>query len=106
MPGKLAAALALAMVAGVSPAFAQANEPFLGEIAVFGFNFCPTGWAALNGQLFNISQNAALFSLLGTTYGGDGKSTFAVPKARPILTATGVALTQCIALEGIFPPRD
>jgi len=54
-------------------------DPFVGEVRVVGFNFPPTGWAQCNGQLLPISQNTALFSLLGTTYGGDGKSTFALP---------------------------
>jgi microcystin-dependent protein len=51
----------------------------LAEIRMFGFNFAPTGWAQCNGQLLPISQNTALFALLGTVYGGDGKSTFALP---------------------------
>lgn len=55
------------------------SEPFVGEIRSFGFNFPPTGWAQCNGQLLSIAQNTALFSILGTTYGGDGKSTFALP---------------------------
>ena len=54
-------------------------DPFVAEIRIFPFNFAPTGWALCNGQLLPISQNTALFSLLGTTYGGDGKSTFALP---------------------------
>ncbi|QKD00980.1 phage tail protein [Mesorhizobium loti] len=54
-------------------------DPFVAEIRIFGFNFAPTGWATCDGQLMPISQNTALFSLLGTTYGGDGKSTFALP---------------------------
>lgn len=54
-------------------------DPFVAEIRIFGFNFAPTGWAMCNGQLLPISQNTALFSLLGTTYGGDGKSTFGLP---------------------------
>jgi microcystin-dependent protein len=54
-------------------------DPFVGEIRIVGFNFPPTGWAYCNGQLLPISQNTALFSLLGTFYGGDGKSTFALP---------------------------
>ena len=54
-------------------------NPFVAEIRIFPFNFAPTGWAFCNGQLMPISQNTALFSLLGTTYGGDGKSTFALP---------------------------
>src|SRR3954466_14781075 len=54
-------------------------DPFVAEIRIFPFNFAPRGWAFCNGQIMPISQNTALFSLLGTTYGGDGKSTFALP---------------------------
>ena len=54
-------------------------DPFVAEIRIFGFNFAPKGWAFCDGQLLPISQNTALFSLLGTIYGGDGKSTFALP---------------------------
>jgi microcystin-dependent protein len=54
-------------------------DPFVAEIRIFPFNFAPKGWAWCNGQLLPISQNTALFSLLGTTYGGNGKSTFALP---------------------------
>src|SRR5215203_4772823 len=54
-------------------------DPFVAEIRIYPFNFPPRGWAFCNGQLLPISQNTALFSLLGTTYGGDGKSTFALP---------------------------
>src|SRR5918995_1548147 len=55
------------------------SDQFLAEIRIFAGNFPPTGWAFCNGQLLPLSQNTALFSLLGTTYGGDGKSTFALP---------------------------
>jgi len=55
------------------------SDPFVAEIRMFGFSFAPKGWAFCNGQLLPISQNTALFSLLGTFYGGDGKSTFALP---------------------------
>ena len=55
------------------------SDPFVAEIRIFAGNFAPTGWAMCNGQLIPISQNTALFSLLGTMYGGDGKSTFALP---------------------------
>lgn len=54
-------------------------DPFVAEIRIFPFNFAPKGWAFCDGQLMPLSQNTALFSLLGTTYGGDGKSTFALP---------------------------
>src|SRR5215813_10576200 len=55
------------------------SNPFVAEIRIFTGNFAPKGWAQCDGQLMPISQNTALFSLLGTTYGGDGKSTFALP---------------------------
>ena len=54
-------------------------DPFVAEIRIFPFNFAPRGWAFCDGQIMSISQNTALFSLLGTTYGGDGKSNFALP---------------------------
>lgn len=57
-------------------------DPFVGEIRMFAGNFAPTGWAFCDGQIMPISQNTALFSLLGTQYGGDGKSTFALPDLR------------------------
>jgi microcystin-dependent protein len=99
------AALWFSLCAAPRPASAGA-DPFLGEVETFGFNFCPKGWAALNGQLLPINQNQALFALLGTTYGGDGQTTFALPTAKPIFTATGAVLLQCIALQGIFPSRN
>lgn len=55
------------------------SEPFIGEVRSFGFNFAPVGWAQCNGQLLSIAQNTALFSILGTTYGGDGRTNFALP---------------------------
>lgn len=55
------------------------SDPFVAEIRIFGFTFAPRGWAQCNGQILPISQNTALFSLLGTTYGGNGQSTFALP---------------------------
>src|SRR5438874_4295181 len=54
-------------------------DPFVAEIRIFPFNFAPKGWAFCDGQIMSLSQNTALFSLLGTTYGGDGKSNFALP---------------------------
>lgn len=71
-------------------------EPFLGQIMAVGFNFAPRGWALCNGQLLAISQNTALFSLLGTMYGGDGRTTFALPDLRgraPIHYGTGPGLS-------------
>lgn len=71
-------------------------DPFVAEIRIFPFNFAPTGWAFCNGQLLPISQNTALFSLLGTTYGGDGKSTFALPNLQgsvPLMPGQGGGLS-------------
>ena len=100
------AALCLGFWAAEPRSAVAGANPYLGEIETFAFNFCPTGWAALNGQLLPINTNTALFALLGTTYGGDGKTNFALPTAKPIFTATGASLQQCIALQGIFPPRN
>ncbi|MCU1226836.1 MAG: phage Tail Collar domain protein [Edaphobacter sp.] len=78
-------------------------DPFLGEIKTVAFNFAPQGWALCNGQSLPINQNQALFALLGTTYGGDGKTTFNLPKldakshTEPVL--------YIIALAGVFPAR-
>ena len=94
-----------ASLGAVEPALAN-SEPFLGERMVVVFSFCPKGWAVMNGQLLPINQNQALFSLLGTNYGGNGQTNFALPAATPIVTASGVALTQCIALQGIFPSQQ
>ena len=72
-------------------------EPFLSEIRVFSFNFAPKGWALCNGQLLPINQNQALFSLLGTTYGGDGRVNFALPNLQgrvPIHTGNGHTLGE------------
>ena len=72
-------------------------EPFLSEIRIMSFVFAPKGWAQCNGQLLPISQNTALFSLLGTFYGGDGKSTFALPNLEgsvPLGVGQGVGLTD------------
>jgi microcystin-dependent protein len=71
------------------------SEPFIGEIHLYAFNFAPRGWALCDGQLMPVSQHTALFSLLGTTYGGDGRNTFGVPDLRgrvPIHMGTGPGL--------------
>jgi microcystin-dependent protein len=73
------------------------SDPFVAEIRMFGGNFAPTGWALCDGQLLPISQNTALFSLLGTFYGGDGKSTFALPNLQgsaPMHQGQGPGLTD------------
>lgn len=73
------------------------SEPFIGEIRIFPYNFAPSGWAFCAGQLMPINQNTALFSLLGTTYGGNGTSNFALPDLRgrvPISMGNGPGLAQ------------
>lgn len=73
------------------------SEPFLSEIRIVSFNFAPKGWAQCNGQLLPINQNQALFALLGTTYGGNGQTTFALPNLRgqvPIHTGNGHTLGE------------
>src|ERR1700748_1317283 len=73
------------------------SDQFVAEIRIFAGNFAPKGWAMCNGQLLPISQNTALFSLLGTTYGGDGKSTFALPNLQgsaPMQQGQGPGLSQ------------
>lgn len=107
-------------------------EPFLGQIQAFGFNFAPRGWAKCEGQILQISQNTALFSLLGTMYGGDGRTTFGLPDLRGRtmvgqsentemgnVTSANVdsgsssdsqihslGVSMCIALQGVFPSRS
>ena len=73
------------------------SEPFLGEIKIVAFNFPPKGWSLCNGQLLPINQNQALFSILGTTYGGNGTTTFALPNFRgrtPVYTGQGIILGE------------
>ncbi len=73
------------------------SDPFVAEIRIFPFNFAPTGWAFCDGQIMPISQNTALFSLLGTFYGGDGKSTFALPNMQgsaPMMWGQGSGLSE------------
>jgi len=75
---------------------ASASEPFIAEIIMFGGNFAPRGWAFCDGQLLSINQHQALFSILGTTYGGDGRTTFGLPDLRgrvPMHPGTGPGLT-------------
>lgn len=86
--------LSIAASTTATPAKAQV-DPLLGQIMFFGGNFCPRNWTAANGQLLPISQHTALFSLFGTMYGGDGRTTFALPdlRGRSIIgTGTGYGL--------------
>jgi len=77
-------------------------EPLLGQIQLFPYNFAPQGWALCDGQIFQISQNTALYALLGTNFGGDGQKTFALPK----LAGPAAAIAYYISLRGAFPPRE
>ena len=85
------------------------SEPYIGEIMVFGSNYCPRGWAAADGSLRQIQYYTALFSLVGTNFGGDGMNNFGLPKQSVIAapTASGPATTMsvCIATTGNFPAR-
>ncbi len=110
-------------------------EPILGQIIIFAGNFAPRGWASCNGQLMPIDQYQTLYSIVGTTYGGDGRTTFALPDLRGrVLVGTGqgaalpnhtlgqvtpligsdsgderyqaLALNYIIAIEGIYPQRS
>jgi microcystin-dependent protein len=73
------------------------SDPYLGEVRMFGGNFAPVGWELCNGQLLSIAENDALYALLGTTYGGDGQTTFGVPDLRgrvPVHVSTAFVLGQ------------
>ncbi|MCP5072430.1 MAG: phage tail protein [Rhodobacteraceae bacterium] len=81
---------------GVKPAKAQ-TDPYLGQLMLVGYNFCPRSWVAADGQLLPVSQYSALFSLYGTTFGGDGRTTFGIPDLRgraPIHTGHGPGLAN------------
>jgi len=80
------------------------SEPFLSEIRIFSFNFPPKGWALCNGQLLPINQNQALFALLGTTYGGNGQTNFALPNLRgrlPIHEGSGHILGEAAGASSV-----
>jgi len=94
-----------AVLGGIEGAAAQTEGgPHIGEIRMFGGNFAPTGWAFCNGQLLPISENDALFTLIGTTYGGDGQETFALPDLRsrvPVHQGNGFVLGQAAGVESV-----
>ena len=80
------------------------SSPFIGEIRMFGGNFAPVGWAFCNGALIPISENDALFTLIGTTYGGDGQETFALPNLQsrvPVHVGPGFALGESGGTESV-----
>ncbi|WCM61968.1 phage tail protein [Paenibacillus polymyxa] len=98
--------LAVILLGGtaISPKQAQASpEPYLGEITMYPYMFAPKGWLKCEGQILSISQNSALFSLLGTNFGGDGMNTFALPDLRGASPLPNV--NYYIATEGSYPSR-
>ena len=85
---------------------ASAQENYLSQIMPVGGKNCPKGWLVADGALLPIKQNSLLYSLLGTTYGGDGKNTFAIPNLKGgTIGPAAQPITWCIATTGVFPPR-
>lgn len=92
-------------------------DPFIGQIQAFAFDWAPRGWLPCDGRLLPIADYQALFSLLGTTYGGDGRTTFGIPDLRDQVEqgrksrgkagrpSTQHELSYCIAVQGLFPAR-
>ena len=97
-----AAAVLAALPAGAQ---AQAVNPYVGELEIFSFSFCPNGWLPTNGQLVSISTYNTLYQLIGTKYGGDGVTTFAVPNTKVAQTVNKIRLTECISYLGVFPSQ-
>jgi microcystin-dependent protein len=79
------------------------ENAYIGSIVLVAFNHAPANWAFCNGQILQINQNMALFALLGATYGGDGKTTFAVPNLNASALQSG--LNYMICVNGVFPSR-
>lgn len=79
------------------------DQTFIGTIVLAAFNYAPVNWAFCNGQLLSINQNMALFSLLGTTYGGDGQTDFALPNLNAAALQPG--LSYIICMNGVYPSR-
>ena len=81
-------------------------DEYIGIVKLYAGTFAPKGWAYCDGQLMSIEQNSALFSLLGTTYGGDGKSTFALPLLEDVKSGKDDLIKYIICLSGMYPQRD
>lgn len=79
-------------------------SPFVGEVRPFPFGFAPQGWMPCQGELLPISQNTALYSLIGNLYGGDGTNTYGLPDIPPLPAKCGT-LHYCIAVQGIYPQQ-
>jgi microcystin-dependent protein len=83
-------------------------ESYLGTIILFAGNFAPRGWSYCDGSLLQINTNQAMFAILGTMYGGDGRTTFGLPNIAPIVNSvdSDAPLKYIICMQGIFPSRD
>ena len=86
-------------------------EEYMGTVKLFAFHFVPEGWLPCDGRLLPIDKdqqdiNTAMFGLLGSAYGGDGMTNFALPNLAPVQTVDGVPMQYCICIQGIYPPRQ
>jgi len=83
-------------------------EGYFGEIRLFAGNYAPKNWAFCDGQSMSIQENQALYSLIGTSYGGDGQNIFKLPAIEPIIQGEEeqAAIRYIICIDGIYPPRD
>lgn len=104
---KIAIAAAISIAASAMPA--QAQDNYLGQVLATAANFCPRGTLPADGRLLPISEYAALFALMGTTYGGDGRTTFALPNLEGALKSQNegkAEVRHCVVAVGIFPSRN
>ncbi len=81
-------------------------DPLLGDIALFSFDFAPSYWMTCEGQTLSISSYQSLFTLIGTTFGGNGTTTFCLPDLRNAIPIQGIGMHYCIAIQGIYPSRN
>lgn len=96
---------AAATAALLSASTASAQEAYVSQIVPMAGKSCPRGWKAADGALMQIAQDRVLFGLIGTTYGGDGKTTFALPNLKGgTIGPAAQPITWCIAVNGIYPP--
>lgn len=99
------AGLAVAACCTANPSLSMAQECMLGEVSWFAGTFAPRNWAQANGQMLSVSSHQALFSILGTRYGGDGRTTFSLPNVPPI-EASRTTVMPIICIVGIYPSRN
>ena len=81
-------------------------DPLLGDIELFPYDFAPMYWMTCEGQTLSISQYQSLFTLLGTTFGGNGTTTFCLPDLRQALPMQSMGMQYCIAIQGVYPSRS